>query len=242
VEGGDLRSGEFQDGYAVCVDPFSMISPSRRLSDLLAQLRDADEVTRVRLVDAINEALVDMRAPGDDHGEMQLLLLALEDGDLDGLQGSDGQCSRDVAVKTLEALGCPESITSSGACRAQHVRHLRWSRWVMLLSQSALGVFVVIEALSLLGQGRTKMAMVGLLAVAVATLPWIYLLMRRTPIEGQSVPMAIAAMSFIPGGIFALDTRMLAAGVLAIWAAFGSFFAFGWQDQEPRWKDGPRWF
>lgn len=88
--------------------PAQGLKPHQRVQSLAAQARsDADAA------EALVDALIAMRAPGDEADEARVVLQHLDAKSLDGIIDAKGRRAKHEAVETLLSLGFPHALNVS---------------------------------------------------------------------------------------------------------------------------------
>jgi hypothetical protein len=213
-------------------------SPTSRAVELLRALRAAPPLQRGPLADALNECLRRMREPGDDHAETRFLALALEDGDFDGLVGTDGASTRQVALVTLEALGYPQLLLEElghGSDGEPHwKKQLRWSRAASLVVLCLPGAFVLHQGISSFLHGSATPLLLGLLTLFWAAAPFVWMIVRGTPLDRQAVPVALSVTGVLPASAYCIVAGFGWGLVLALVVFWTPFLTLAWQVQDMR--------
>lgn len=83
------------------------------LTALINRWHAADDADRPEAARAINELLIEMRAPGHEAEEAKALLSALDLSRLDGAKDAQGRDCRKEAVESLIACGFPHALNLS---------------------------------------------------------------------------------------------------------------------------------
>jgi hypothetical protein len=232
-----------------------------RFKVLLASTRNAGPEELRAVAGTINDLLVAMRSPENDHAEGAAILKQLELRSFDDLVDGRGRNCRKEAVETLMVMGFPHALAISPDdfafarryARApedavedeDHPDHDGWRGHMSLSRQLCAGLVVTgnaVQAVSFftaprLGPGTVAL---GLAASVFSVGAALFLATRKLNPDTQAVPLTALAL----GTGFNLFASLAANFTTSIWGSIanvlGLAVALVWQDKEPRrhWTDG----
>jgi hypothetical protein len=203
------------------------LKPHERLPALLAKARANDHALREAI-----DALIAMRAPGDESEEARVLLQQLDADALDTLFDESGRDAKAEAVETLLSLGFPYALH----VRPQDLEYLRREKpdslgAVVLRIQAARSAMLVCSAFGLGGLLGTWSQHLGggdALPWALATFAGAGWLRSRAPqLNNQAAPVTLVGLGLLGEWIAALTSTgtpaLLGAavgsvGLLGLWA------------------------
>jgi hypothetical protein len=151
--------------------------PHERVRELVAQARNDPDAAK-----ALVDALIEMRAPGDEADEARVLLQHLDTKSLEGLFDERGRNVKREAVKTLLSLGFPHALNVTPEDLAEYRRlkpdelgtyvQLDRSRRTRVLAGALLGNAVMLGTSIASTTGGNIALAVFLAAAAVASAAW----------------------------------------------------------------------
>jgi hypothetical protein len=207
--------------------------PHERVAPLIARAReDADSCKQ--LIDA----LIAMRAPGDEADEARVVLGQLDAKALDGLLDETGRDAKAEAIETLLSLGFPHALNVTPEDLAwfrgvkpqalgdvvRRIHRTRRNMWVAAIVSQLLTVGAAASQVS-------REPLVLLIAALSASLvlggaAWLKSLPLR--LEGQAMPIALLVLGLFISLVAAAMSGPVALTGEAI-AALGLVGVVGWQ-------------
>jgi hypothetical protein len=195
-------SRERQSEPQSVVAPPSAPKPHERVRSLVAQARNDPDAAK-----ALVDALVAMRAPGDEADEARVLLQHLDAKSLDGLFDETGRNAKREAVKTLLSLGFPHALNVSPEDLAEYrktkpdelgaevLRKDRRQLWLLVLVLVAQAPLV---ALTLPADDR-RFTWWALAAMATTVAGAAWGLLQRSQPETSAWPQTLAVLGVLAG-------------------------------------------
>ena len=213
--------------------PDAAAKPHQRLPRLVAiATSEPDPGARQRLVHELIEALVAMRAPGDEAAEARALLAHLESRQLRGLKDDAGRDAHREAVETLLSLGFPHALhvspedlaqyRAAGELGAEVLSRTRYRNRASALAGLSQAGALYLAYLFGAPEAARFVAAAAALAGVGALLFW-----ERKPKKSAKLPLALIGLS--AAGLAAGALTVPALGV----AALGTFAALVVAQWEP---------
>jgi hypothetical protein len=206
--------------------------PHERVPLLLGRAREDAQACR-ELIDA----LIAMRAPGDEADEARVVVGALEASSLDGLRDEAGRDAKAEAVETLLSLGFPHALTVSPA-DLEYFRDekphtlggvmlkIRRSRQLTLAIAFTGQVLTGGAVTALTKEDMSRLPLSIVLALAtVGGAAWIN---SRPPDKGQALAMAGLVLGLLGSAAVAALAGPIGLG-LGLVASVGVYNLLGWQ-------------